>query len=117
MDDFEVHLDMEGQCICETVNQKNPMISETERWQKYVFLPKFVKWYRSQFSEDSNSTTQKTIRSLSLIDISGYNDLYKHLKQKYAPQVLKVLTRDYFPTLLLNLKIFLFVPLPLSSCI
>lgn len=89
MDDFEVCLNSDGQCICKTINQKNHLLSETKRWQNFVFLPKFLKWCRYQTATDNNSKT-KHIKSLHLIDIVGYNELYKYLKKKYSQKVLQV---------------------------
>lgn len=91
MDNFEVCLDSDGQCVCKTINPKNLIFSEIERWQKYVFLPKFLKWCRYQNSTDSKNTKIEHIKSLNLIDIVGYNELYKNLKKKYSQQVLKVI--------------------------
>lgn len=68
---------------------------ETNRWLEYVFKPKFTKWClisrtHLQNPEDFNITMKK---SLNLIDMENYNELYQELKQKYQSTLLKVIRK------------------------
>lgn len=63
-------------------------------WIKDIFIPKILKWTVS--IEDHEMKTEKcefnSIESLSLINISEYNQLYNDLKVKYGEHMVKVNT-------------------------
>lgn len=55
---------------------------KTSRWAEFVLKPKLCSWSQRK----RNEAAQK---SLSLLDIEKYNDLYKKLKEKHAPTLLQ----------------------------
>ncbi|KAH8360107.1 hypothetical protein KR093_010834 [Drosophila rubida] len=82
-DDFEVHL-RAGELQVATLKRistvETPPIS---RWAEFVLKPKLYNWSQSQRDE----AVQK---SLHLLDVEKYNDLYKQLKQKHSPSLLEL---------------------------
>lgn len=61
-------------------------------WTKSILIPKILKWTVS--IEDHEMKTEKcefnSIESLSLINITEYNQLYNDLKVKYGEHMVKV---------------------------
>lgn len=86
-------MDENGIPVCRTFDLKGDTHSNCERLQRYVFMPKFVKWCHENATNRAN---RNQIQSLSMIDVSGYNDLYKQLKRKYSDHLMKVIDRETF---------------------
>ncbi|EDV93428.1 probable tRNA (uracil-O(2)-)-methyltransferase [Drosophila grimshawi] len=84
-DDFAVHL-IGGQL--EVVILKQRLESEEESkqsprgWAEFVLKPKLCSWSQSKRAEGAQ-------KSLRLLDMEKYNDLYKSLKQKHAQRLLQ----------------------------
>lgn len=55
---------------------------KSSRWADFVLKPKLYSWSQSKRNEGAQ-------KSLSLVDIEKYNDLYKKLKLKYAQVLLE----------------------------
>ncbi|KAH8242799.1 hypothetical protein KR032_002262 [Drosophila birchii] len=73
VDDFSVRL-LEGQLKLDA--KQNP------NWLEYVLRPKLLSWSQSKPDEARQ-------KSLSLVDVEKYNDLYKELKQKHSQRLLE----------------------------
>lgn len=73
-------------------NEANENFTRQTTWIKHVFKPKVLKWIVSM--EDDYEKKQKTaidsVASLSLINLSEYNQLYNELKVKYGAHMVKV---------------------------
>ncbi|KAJ9580868.1 hypothetical protein L9F63_023956 [Diploptera punctata] len=65
----------------------NEFESASKDWLKLQLFPKIIKWAESAVmsSEDSG-----LVKSLGLVDIVKYNQLYQHLKKKYGPEMVKI---------------------------
>ncbi|XP_011176464.2 probable tRNA (uracil-O(2)-)-methyltransferase [Zeugodacus cucurbitae] len=61
---------------------------KSKRWSDFILKPKLVKWCTSP-TLDSVEETQHT-KSLQLVDLERYNELYKMLKSKYAEKTLNI---------------------------
>ncbi|EDW34584.1 GL21500 [Drosophila persimilis] len=72
-EDFSVRLDG-GQLEVDSL--------QTGRWQEFVLKPKLLSWSQSKPDETK-------VKSLGLVDVEKYNDLYKELKQKHAQRLLQ----------------------------
>ncbi|XP_016940007.4 probable tRNA (uracil-O(2)-)-methyltransferase [Drosophila suzukii] len=66
--DFSVRL-IEGQLLLES--EQNP------NWSEFVLKPKLLSW--SQAKQD-----EAKVKSLGLVNVETYNDMYKELKRKHA---------------------------------
>lgn len=64
-------------------------------WIKSIFIPRILKWLVS-INDDYKSIKSKSgfncIESLSLINITEYNQLYHDLKVKYGEHMVKVMS-------------------------
>lgn len=54
-------------------------------WLVQHVLPKLRKWYA-----EMDNQVQSGVDSLRLVSLEAYNDLYRHLKEKYVPNIAKV---------------------------
>lgn len=82
-EDFAVHYNA-GDMKAELLNTQR-LVSDSEqssRWADFVLKPKLYSWSQSKRNENAQ-------KSLSLVDIEKYNDLYKKLKVKYAQVLLQ----------------------------
>ncbi|KAH8417223.1 hypothetical protein KR222_006773 [Zaprionus bogoriensis] len=84
-DDFAVHfnsgelkVDMPG-----TQQLESEHCDRSARWAEFVLQPKLWSWAQSKRSEGAQ-------KSLSLLDVEKYNDLYKKLKEKHSPGLLQL---------------------------
>ncbi|XP_017002606.2 probable tRNA (uracil-O(2)-)-methyltransferase [Drosophila takahashii] len=77
IEDFSVRL-LGGQLLLES--KQNP------NWLEFVLKPKLLSWSQSKQEESK-------VKSLGLVDVEKYNDLYKQLKQKHSQRLL-----DYWKT-------------------
>lgn len=71
-------------------NEANDNASRQTNWVKQVFTPKILKWIGSIDSDERKKSTFESIESLSLINLSEYNQLYNELKVKYGEHMVKV---------------------------
>ncbi|XP_062121982.1 probable tRNA (uracil-O(2)-)-methyltransferase [Drosophila sulfurigaster albostrigata] len=82
-DDFAVQLNG-GELKVATFNQSNDKeISPSSRWAEFVLKPKLHNWSQSKREEAAQ-------KSLHLLDVEKYNDLYKQLKQKHSLSLLEL---------------------------
>lgn len=74
------------------INHDDEMFERQSNWIKRIILPKLSKWMMSMDENyDKKSTADfSSIESLSLINISEYNELYNALKVKYGEHMVKV---------------------------
>ncbi|KAM8704372.1 hypothetical protein ACLKA7_008906 [Drosophila subpalustris] len=73
-DDFSVHLNG---------GQLQVASKSNSRWAEFVLRPKLYNWSQSKREEGAQ-------KSLRLVDVEKYNDLYKQLKQKHSESLLKL---------------------------
>ncbi|XP_017075074.1 probable tRNA (uracil-O(2)-)-methyltransferase [Drosophila eugracilis] len=73
IEDFSVHL-FEGQF--QLKSKQNP------NWLEFVLKPKLFSWSQSKQDESK-------VKSLGLVNVEKYNDLYKELKQKHSQRLLE----------------------------
>lgn len=73
----ELHVDVTEPC-----NEKEKMLN----WIKFVLQPKLLKWARSG-NKDGKTKSNK---SLGLVDIEDYTNLYAALKEKYGKDLVDV---------------------------
>lgn len=63
----------------------------SKRWCEFILKPKLLKWSTTAALENFNSVNEKKhTKSLQLVDLEDYNELYKLLKSKYAEKALNV---------------------------
>lgn len=67
-------------------------------WIGNIFMPKISKWIISleENYKEKSSSEFESIDSLSLIDLSEYNQLYNDLKVKYGENMVKVCMLNMF---------------------
>ena len=65
----------------------------SKEWLKYVLLPKLCKWSLEEDNEDVQFVQDTT---QSLVSLEEYCVLYKQLKDKYGPQLVKVRNYSYY---------------------
>lgn len=91
---FVVHLkDFENaELIFMAPNVVDENITRQIPWIKHVFMPKISKWMVSMEDacEDRKKSAFDAIESLSLINLTEYNQLYNDLKVKYGEHMVKV---------------------------
>lgn len=68
--------------ISTSTDQKD---TKSALWLKNVLFAKLEKWI-----ENSNDEKSEGIKSLNLIDMEEYNQLYSELKIKYGTEMVKV---------------------------
>ncbi|XP_043652951.1 probable tRNA (uracil-O(2)-)-methyltransferase [Drosophila teissieri] len=73
IEDFSVRL-LEGQFQLESKSNPN--------WLEFVLRPKLLSWSQSRQDEAK-------VKSLGLINVEKYNDLYKELKQRHSQRLLE----------------------------
>ncbi|KAH8418543.1 hypothetical protein KR009_012157, partial [Drosophila setifemur] len=73
IDDFSVRF-LDGQLLLDS--KQNP------NWLEFVLKPKLVKWSQSKQDE-------ARVKSLGLVNVEKYTDLYKKLKEKHAQRLLQ----------------------------
>lgn len=73
-------------------NEDNENFSRQLTWLTGVFMPKISKWLISveQDDNDRQKSAFSTLESLSLINLTEYNQLYNDLKVKYGENMVKV---------------------------
>lgn len=61
-------------------------------WIKHVFIPKISKWIVSMEADcdERKKSAFDSVESLSLINLTEYNQLYNDLKTKYGEHMVKV---------------------------
>lgn len=76
-------------------NEVNENYSRQTDWIKGVFIPKISRWFTSMAEnyEEKQKSAFDSVESLSLINLSEYNQLYNDLKLKYGEHMVKVLSR------------------------
>lgn len=63
----------------------------SKRWCEFILKPKLLKWSTTAALENFNSVNEKKhTKSLQLVDLEDYNELYKLLKSKYAEKALNI---------------------------
>lgn len=80
-------------------NEDNENFSRQLTWLTGVFMPKISKWLISveQDDKDRQKSAFSTLESLSLINLTEYNQLYNDLKVKYGENMVKVCPMRKFP--------------------
>ncbi|XP_017117367.1 probable tRNA (uracil-O(2)-)-methyltransferase [Drosophila elegans] len=73
IEDFSVQL-LKGELL---LNSK-----QNQNWLEYVFKPKLLSWSQSKQDESK-------VKSLGLVNVEKYNDLYKELKRKHSQRLLE----------------------------
>ncbi|KAH8311924.1 hypothetical protein KR044_008571 [Drosophila immigrans] len=82
-EDFKVHLNA-GELKVSTLNNSiRTEPSSSSRWAEFVLKPKLHSWSQSKRDEPAQ-------KSLRLLDVEQYNDLYKQLKLKHSPSLLEL---------------------------
>lgn len=73
-------------------NEANENYSRQTDWIKGIFIPKISKWFSSMAEnyEEKQKSVFDSVESLSLINLSEYNQLYNDLKIKYGEHMVKV---------------------------
>lgn len=91
---FVVHLktDENTQMVFTAPNIIDENSQRQITWIKHVLLPKISKWAVSMEvdNDERKKTVFDTIESLSLINLTEYNQLYNDLKVKYGEHMVKV---------------------------
>lgn len=94
---FKIKLnDIDNGCAEMFVNVSNEDANNFVRqsaWIKSIFIPKILKWMISidDYEMKSEKSEFNSIESLSLINITEYNQLYNDLKVKYGEHMVKVI--------------------------
>lgn len=92
-DTDNAHADM----ILTVPNKANENTSRQIAWITSIFMPKISKWLISMGQDDNDDrhkTVFDTLDSLSLINLTEYNQLYNDLKVKYGENMVKVCIRS-----------------------
>lgn len=80
-------------CFLAPIHENENSTRQT-KWIRHVFTPKILKWTASM--QTNNDRRKKSafdsIESLSLINLSEYNQLYNELKVKYGEHMIKART-------------------------
>lgn len=83
------HADM----ILTVANEANENTTRQIAWITSIFMPKISKWLISMGQADNDDRQKSvfdTLDSLSLINLTEYNQLYNDLKVKYGENMVKV---------------------------
>uniref|UniRef100_A0A0K8UAI9 tRNA (uracil-O(2)-)-methyltransferase n=2 Tax=Bactrocera latifrons TaxID=174628 RepID=A0A0K8UAI9_BACLA len=64
---------------------------KSKRWSDFILQPKLLKWSTCASLENLYSVDEEICtKSLQLVDLEEYNELYKLLKSKYAEKLLNI---------------------------
>ncbi|XP_067640946.1 probable tRNA (uracil-O(2)-)-methyltransferase [Eurosta solidaginis] len=86
LDDYSVQIN-NGELLFSALDQH--ALDKNKRWIDFVLKPKLLKWCKKPTVEASDTgDVTKQPKSLQLVDLESYNELYKSLKCKYAHKAL-----------------------------
>ncbi|XP_053959162.1 probable tRNA (uracil-O(2)-)-methyltransferase [Anastrepha ludens] len=88
LDNFSVKF-VNGKLLVNTHSRRD-ISDKSEGWSHFVLKPKLLKWCTNPSVNASGcAEVTKYARSLQLVDLESYNELYKMLKSKYAAKALE----------------------------
>lgn len=84
--------DENAEMIATVPNEANENESRQITWISRIFMPKIAKWLTSIDQDDNErkKSSFDSLESLSLMNLTEYNQLYNDLKVKYGENMVKV---------------------------
>lgn len=73
-------------------NEADENFTRQSNWILSIFMPKMLKWivYMDNTYDEKSKSTFESLESLSLINLTEYNEMYNNLKVKYGEEMVKV---------------------------